>query len=150
MSLDNITQADTAAIVDLSLLLRTMRPQLNEGVWVFAALPHGDNADILQPLATFREHEAITVIVPEAIALRAGLAIMFHSAWITLQVHSDLQAVGLTAAVAQALTAQGISCNVVAAAFHDHLFVPVERAQDAMQALQALQASAAAQTTQSR
>ncbi len=53
--------------------------------------------------------------------------------------HSDLQAVGLTAAVATALAEAGISCNVVAAAYHDHLFVPVESASQAIAALRTLQ-----------
>lgn len=61
----------------------------------------------------------------------------------TVTVHSDLQAVGLTAAVAEALTKASISCNVVAAAFHDHIFVPVERATDALAQLMDLQSRAA-------
>lgn len=64
---------------------------------------------------------------------------LFRAAWITLTVHSDLQAVGLTAAVATSLADAGISCNVVAAAHHDHLFVPVESAGLAIAVLQALQ-----------
>ena len=66
-----------------------------------------------------------------------------RSAWITLRAHSDLAAVGLTAAFARALGDAGISCNVVAGVHHDHLFVPVARAADAMAALQALQAAQA-------
>lgn len=64
---------------------------------------------------------------------------LFRAAWITLTVHSDLQAVGFTAAFAGALGRAGISCNVVAGAFHDHIFVPVEQAQEALAALKALQ-----------
>jgi uncharacterized protein len=59
-------------------------------------------------------------------------------AWITLTVHSSLEAVGLTAAVSKALTEENISCNVVAAFFHDHIFVPVKDAERAMNALQRL------------
>lgn len=82
----------------------------------------------------------MTVIVEESVAIAHGLQPLFRAAWITLTVSSDLAAVGLTAAVARALTDAGISCNVVAAAHHDHLFVPVERAGDAIAALRGLQA----------
>ena len=68
----------------------------------------------------------------------------FRSAWITLAVHSDLAAVGLTAAFARALGDAGVSCNVIAGVHHDHLFVPVDRAADALAALHALQARSAA------
>ena len=67
---------------------------------------------------------------------------LFRAAWITLTVHSDLQAVGLTAAVAEVLTKASISCNVVAAAFHDHIFVPADRAADALAELAGIQARA--------
>jgi hypothetical protein len=68
--------------------------------------------------------------------------VQFRAAWITLQVHSDLAAVGLTAAFSSALAQAGISCNVVAGMHHDHLFVPVDQAQQAMRSLQALQQAA--------
>jgi uncharacterized protein len=90
-------------------------------------------------IATFREAEAVTLITSEAQAIAAGLPILFRAAWITLRVHSDLQTVGLTAAFAQALGQAGISCNVVAAVHHDHIFVPVERADAALAALRRLQ-----------
>lgn len=80
--------------------------------------------------------------MPQAQAASAGLQVLFLAAWITLTVHSDLQAVGLTAAFASALGQAGISCNVVAGAFHDHIFVPVEQAQQALAALKTLQQSA--------
>jgi len=70
--------------------------------------------------------------------LDLGLPIAFTAAWITLTVHSDLAAVGLTATFSQALGQAGISCNVVAGVHHDHLFVPVDAAQSAMDTLQTL------------
>jgi hypothetical protein len=129
------------AIGDLQQLLRELRPLLNDGVYVYASVAGDADLRGLRPLATFREAEGLTVIAAEADARRAGIEPLFRAAWITLRVHSDLAAVGLTAAVARALGAAGISCNVVAAAFHDHVFVPVERAGDALAALQALQKS---------
>lgn len=84
--------------------------------------------------ATFREAEGLTVVVDEETAARRGWPVLFRAAWITLTVHSDL-----TAAFARALGAAGISCNVMAAAYHDHIFVPVDdgpRARDVLVALQ--------------
>jgi uncharacterized protein len=124
---------------ELTELLRSLDPELHEGVYVFASLPPGSSLSGFDPLATFREKEGTTVIVLEAEALRAELPVLFRAAWISLTVHSDLQAVGLTAAFATALAEVGISCNVVAGAFHDHLFVPVDRAQEALERLRLLQ-----------
>ena len=126
-------------VSDLAELLRTLRPVLNDGNYVFASLPHDADSGALEPLATFRENEGVTVVVEEERARLAGLRVLFRAAWITLTVHSDLQAVGLTAAVAGALTRANISCNIIAAAHHDHVFVPAESARAAIDALQALQ-----------
>lgn len=134
----------SGAVSDLQQLLRGLRPLLNDGVYVFASVAADADLAGIPLVATFRETEGLTVIVAEADARHAGIAPLFRCAWITLRVHSDLAAVGLTAAVAQALGAAGISCNVVAAAFHDHVFVPCDRAQDAMARLQALQRQAMA------
>ncbi len=132
------------AVSNLAELLHSMHPVLNRGVYVFVALPGGSIPTRVEPIATFREHEGLTLIVEEQQAVDAGLAVLFRAAWITLTVHSDLHAVGLTAAVAAALAEAGISCNVVAAACHDHLFVPVESASQALAALWALQERAGA------
>jgi hypothetical protein len=127
---------------DLALLLQTLAPELNPGVQVFARLPLDADLAGLAPLASFREAEGLTVVLDEASAIRAGLPVLFRAAWITLAVHSDLAAVGLTAAVAGALAEAGIPCNVLAAATHDHLFVPVDSAQAAVARLQTLQRQA--------
>ncbi|MEX3690363.1 ACT domain-containing protein [Paraburkholderia sp. BR14263] len=129
-------------VSDLAQLLASMQPELNEGAYVFSSVQADRDVSQLAPLATFREREGLTVIIDEPTALREGLPVLFRAAWITLNVHSDLEAVGLTAAVADALTRARISCNVVAAAFHDHIFVPVERARDALAQLTDLQARA--------
>lgn len=126
-------------ISDLPHLLRRLDPTLHDGVYVYAHLSGAASLKGLEPLASFREAEGLTVIAGEPEALRAGLPILFRAAWITLGVPSDLAAVGLTAAVAAALGAAGISCNLVAAACHDHLFVPVEEGPRALAVLRALQ-----------
>lgn len=129
-------------VSDLTTLLRTLEPVLNPGVWVYAMLPLAADPAPLAPLATFREAEGLTVVVAEAAAREHGLEALFRCAWITLRVHSDLQAVGLTAAFARALGDAGISCNVLAGACHDHLFVPADQAGQALDALLDLQARA--------
>ena len=130
-------------ISDLAVLLASMRPELHAGAWAWCALPPGASTDGVDAIATMREAEGLTVVVDEALALARGWPIAFRSAWITLTVHSDLAAVGLTAAFARALGDAGISCNVIAGVHHDHLFVPFDRAADAMAALHALQARSA-------
>lgn len=129
-------------VSDLATLLRTMEPLLHEGVYVYSVVPANTELSSVQAIATFQEAEGTTVITSEAEALRANLPVLFRAAWITLKVHSDLQAVGLTAAFSHALSKAGISCNVVAAAYHDHIFVPVERAQESLAQLRALQEAA--------
>lgn len=132
----------TTAVTDLDNLLRSMAPQLNPGVFVFATLPPGAAVDAAHVVASIRESEGVSVVLAQDVALRAGLAPLFTCAWITLSVHSDLHAVGLTAAFSDALGRAGISCNVVAGACHDHIFVPQHLALAAMEALTSLQQGA--------
>ncbi len=138
------------AISALPELLASLQPELDPVVYVYATLPPDADPQPYAPRASIREAEALTVIVPEAVAEQAGLPIHFRCAWITLRVHSDLTAVGLTAAVAGALTTAGISCNVLAGTWHDHLLVPVAAAEAALAALQRLQSGAAHQLQQTR
>lgn len=125
---------------DLETLLRSMRPELNAGGYVFCTLASREQAAALDPLCLFQEGEGVTVIVPSGQADALGLSYTQTFAWITLRVHSSLEAVGLTAAFSRALTEAGISCNVVAAYYHDHLFVSTRDAGRAMDALRALAA----------
>lgn len=129
----------TTAISNLATLIRSMEPVRHAGTYAYCVVPQGSDMAGLKPVATIVESEGITVILPEEQAVEAGLAIVFRAAWITLTVHSDLQAVGLTAAFAGALGQADISCNVVAGTFHDHLFVPVERGEQALATLIMLQ-----------
>jgi hypothetical protein len=126
----------------LERLLRTLSPQRNPGVYVYALAAPATDLMALQPIATVHEGEGLTVIVEESRAAAAGLAIRYRAAWITLNVMSKLDDIGLTAAVAQALASAGIPCNVVAAVHHDHLFVPIEKADEALAVLRTLQAGA--------
>ena len=125
-------------VSDLTLLLRSLEPELHPGVYVFAVLPAGRELGSLPVVATLQEREGLTVVLEEGAAQQAGLSSLFRTAWITLTAHSDLEAVGLTAAFSGALAGAGISCNVLAGAYHDHLFVPVVRAQETMDLLEKL------------
>ena len=123
---------------DLSQLLAVMEPALADGAFVYASVPADDLAAHLPrgPIGLFREEEGITLILPAERA--GGLAASPPMRMITLTVHSSLEAVGLTAAFATALTQEGISANVVAGYYHDHIFVPERDAERALEALQAL------------
>ncbi|MFT5719979.1 MAG: hypothetical protein ACI9W6_000267 [Motiliproteus sp.] len=129
----------STAISNLSTLLSTMEPVLHEGVYVFASLKECAGLALTDVVASIIEPEGLSVIVTEARAQELKLPVMFRAAWITLTVHSDLEAVGLTAAFATALGDAGISCNVVAGAYHDHIFVALDCAVEAMAALRELQ-----------
>ena len=118
-------------------MLAQLQPELRSGRYVFAT-PAGPLPPTVRPVMTFSEDEGPTAILTQQEADELRLAYDLVLAWITLRVRSALDGVGLTAAVSRALTDVGISCNVVAAAFHDHLFVPAESADRAVQVLQAL------------
>lgn len=124
-----------AGETDLEKLLQGMKPELNEGEYVFGTVGSFESAATLNPVCVFQEKEAVTVILPKQQADNAALPYSATCAWITLTVHSSLEAVGLTAAVSKALTDANISCNVVAACYHDHIFVPVKDAKRAMDTL---------------
>jgi len=126
----------------LNVLLRSMSPALNPGEYVFASVPEGSDLQRVQVIGSFREREGLTVIIERLEAESLGLACGYLMAWITLNVHSSLEAVGLTAAFATALGEAGISCNVIAGFYHDHLFVGKDDAQKAMTVLRELAASA--------
>lgn len=93
-------------------------------------------------LATFAEDEGLSLILPLATAQDMAFADPMPMSRITLTVHSALDGTGLTAAVATALAAEGIPCNMVAAFHHDHAFVPADMADRALTILQALAATA--------
>lgn len=119
----------------LQKLLATLRPELQPDHFVFCTVPSCSLPEQVEPLATFREQEGLTMVLGKEQAVQLGLAFEGAFRQITLTVHSSLTAVGLTAAVANQLTKIGISANVIAAYYHDHVFVPEDDAQRALQAL---------------
>jgi len=121
---------------DLNIILKTLKPFLHEGEYVFCQVPDQYPVDLNHVISYFKEAEGVTIILSKTIADQFKLPYSFVSAWITLRVHSSLESVGLTAAFSNALAAAGISCNVIAAFFHDHIFVDVKDAQKAMEVLE--------------
>jgi len=113
----------------------SMAPRLNDGIFAWCVVSDSALVAELEPVVSVREEEGFTVVVPEEEAARFGLEVLFRAAWITLGVASALDDVGLTAAFSRLLGRAGISCNVVAGAYHDHIFVPVDRGKDALNIL---------------
>jgi hypothetical protein len=128
-------------LTDLDELLAHLDPSLDEREYVFVTIErarYGAFQD-LEPLAAFAEEEGLTLVLERGRAESAGLGFDGVLRRITLTVHSSLEAVGLSAAVASALAEVGISANVIAAYHHDHVFVPATDAERALGVLRSLQ-----------
>ncbi len=126
-----------AGIENLEKLLSSMSPELIEGEYIFCTVPNGKYSDFqdLSPLATFIESEGLTLVVTRENADRSGLQYESSFKCITLTIHSSLEAVGLTAAVSAKLSEHNISTNIIAAYYHDHVFVPSRSADKALSLL---------------
>ena len=122
---------------DLQVLLKSMKPEHNAGEYVLCKVEKLGNLNLNEVEMFFKEKEAITLILKKEIAEKLNLEYSMTMSWITLSVHSSLEAVGLTAAFSKALSDNGISCNVVAAFYHDHIFVGKRDTEKAMQILNA-------------
>lgn len=123
-------------IIDLNKLLKSLSPEIRPHDFVFCTFdePVGDFQQY-NPIATFREKEGLTLVVTRPTAEKHQLKYDGIFRQITLNVHSSLEAVGLTAAVAARLAELNISANVIAAYHHDHVFVPAPDAEAALSAL---------------
>lgn len=122
-------------VTDLSKLIRGMSPKLHQGEFVFVSVKSVDKIDRNDTVCEFKEEEGTTLVLEKSKADELGLSYDFVAAWITLKIHSSLEAVGLTAAFSTALTKNNISCNVIAGFYHDHIFVNHKDAQKAMDVL---------------
>jgi uncharacterized protein len=119
---------------NLATLLQNMKPEMGEGV--FCSVSNSEEIPAaLTPVHIFREREGTTCVVQREEAESARLSYQCASRLITLTVHSSLEAVGFLAAVTRRLAEAGISVNAVSAYYHDHLFVPEHRAEEALQLL---------------
>ena len=129
-----------AGALDLKDILVKMNPVLNGDEYVFCTLPHLSAEALLRlnPISTFQEEEGVSLIVTREVADRNCISYDFVFKRITISLHTSLDAVGLTALLSTALAEKGISANVVAAFYHDHIFVPSDKAEVALDALKAL------------
>jgi len=123
---------------DITRILQALNPVLNEGNYVFCTTKDMGQIAPEDAVMTFCEREGTTIILEQQLADELNFEYTFVARWITLSVHSSLEAVGLTAAFSQALARENISCNVVAGFYHDHLFVGVKDAEKAMAVLSEL------------
>lgn len=129
-----------AGETDLDRLLRSMSATLDDGLFVFVTCPGGAVPPGLSPRMVFHEAEGATLILRRDEALARDLPFDFPCRMITLNVHSSLAAVGFIARVATELARLGISVNPVSGFYHDHLFVPEDKAGAALAALHRLAA----------
>ena len=131
------SDAAPESVSDLATLLATLTVSQRPGEFCVATVPLdttlGDGVESL-----IIEDEAITAICTTDRAAAEGWDYDFPCAWLTLDVYSALEAIGLTAAVAKVLTDADVPCNVIAARHHDHILVPTERADDATEHIQSL------------
>lgn len=125
---------------NLEKLIASMTPSLSDTEYVFGLVADADYQQIarLQPIGTFHEKEGVTVVLKKETADECNIVYSGVYKCITLNVHSSLDAVGLTAAVATQLTTYNISANVIAAYYHDHVFIKSQDADEALSALKEL------------
>ncbi|SDC20008.1 ACT domain-containing protein [Ruegeria marina] len=120
---------------DLEILLQSLSARLVDGIHVFVSLEDGAVPGGLRPRMMFREAEGTTLILLQSEAEVQGLDYEFPCRMITLEVHSSLAAVGFIARIATELARRGMGVNPVSGFYHDHLFVPDGREEEAMRVL---------------
>ncbi len=122
---------------DLDKMLASLHVERRPGVFTYAAVAAPTPELLAAAHGMVTEDEGITLILPIEVAELAGIPVDIELAWLSLAVQSSLEAVGLTAAFATTLGAHDIACNVLAGYHHDHILVPVDKAQQAIDALTA-------------
>ncbi len=133
-----------AGETDLDKMLATLSVKVRDGLFTVISLgsqtpPPSSLGSGIQLLMA--EDEGVTIICSLKRAEDEGWPVDYVASWLTLQIHSSLEAVGLTAAISTALATEQISCNVLAGYYHDHILVPADRTDDAVACLEALRLS---------
>ncbi len=126
--------------INLEKLLNEMTPVLSDGIYIFASLerPSQELLSSLEPIGTFKENEGLTVILLKTKADEHGIEYEGLFKCITLNVHSSLDAIGLTAAVSSKLATDNISANIMAGFYHDHIFIAAKDGERALLSLKEL------------
>ncbi|WP_159023742.1 ACT domain-containing protein [Formosa sp. L2A11] len=124
-----------AGETNLSELLKGMMPKLNTGDYVFSSIQDLSLIDRNDTICEFKEQEGTTIVIRKEKADQLNLNYDYIASWITLMIHSSLDAVGLTAVFSTTLAKHGVSCNVISGYYHDHIFVDKKDSEKAIQVL---------------
>ncbi|AKV98367.1 MULTISPECIES: ACT domain-containing protein [Marinobacter] len=124
----------------LQELIKQLSPTLDSTTYVYCTVPKAKYGELehLKPIVSIAELEGLTLVIPLDEAKTEGLDYYRVFRRITLEGHSSLEALGLTSVVTSLLAERGITTNVIAGFYHDHMFVPSDRIDEAMRALKEL------------